>query len=84
MEDKKEDKSNEINKIEIKQEPNNTTEQFCSCCKPVDFFDFLNKKNKDMLCVDIFSNNLCPETSQTHGIKKAHPVFIKKQGAGNS
>jgi len=78
MEDKKVD-----TKTQTTQEPNNTTEQFCSCCKPADFFDFLNKKNKDMLCVDIFSNNLCPETSQSHGIKKTHQVFIKKQGASH-
>jgi hypothetical protein len=83
MEDKKEDKSNEINKTEPIQELNKPTEQFCSCCKPVDFFDFLNNKNKDMLCVDIFSNNLCPETSQANGIKKAHGGFIKKQGASH-
>ena len=39
METKKVDKSD--TKIQTNQEENKSTEQFCSCCKPVDFFDFL-------------------------------------------
>ena len=78
MEDKKVDKSD--TKTEPNQELNKITEQFCSCCKPVNFFDFLNKKNKDMLCVDIFSNKLDPENLKESGIKKTHPIFIKKNG----
>lgn len=75
MEDKKVD-----NKIEINQEPNKISEQFCSCCKPIDFFEFLNNKNKDMLCSDIFSYKLAPDSTQTktHDIKKSNTIFIKK------
>jgi hypothetical protein len=80
MENKKVDSQIDTNtntKVEINKEPNNITEQFCSCCKPVDFFDFLNNKNKDMLCVDIFSNKLSPEIGHENSIKKTHPIFIK-------
>lgn len=71
---------NSKDKKQINQESNKITEQFCSCCRPVDFFDFLNNKNKDMLCVDIFSNKLCPENGQENTIKRTHSIFIKKNG----
>jgi hypothetical protein len=50
-------------------------EQFCSCCKPVDFFDFLNKKkNSDMFCSETFVPNSNFQKSQT----KSHKIFVKK------
>ena len=57
----------------IKHEP---TEQFCSCCKPVDFFDFLNKKKSDVFCRDIFD----PEFMGRDNLNKpkSHTVFFKK------
>jgi hypothetical protein len=50
-------------------------EQFCSCCKPVDFFDFLNKKKPlDMFCSETF----VPDSKLTSSPTKSHKIFVKK------
>lgn len=57
----------------IKHEP---TEQFCFCCKSVDFFDFLNNKKSDVFCRDVFD----PEFMGRDNLNKPkfHAVFFKK------
>ena len=69
--DKTEEKKNLVSPIKTE-----LTEQFCSCCKPADFFDFLNKKNKGMFCYD----TLDPGLAGNNGLNKSkpHKIFIKK------
>ncbi len=55
-----------------------TQEQFCSCCKPVDFFGFLNKRNSDMLGVDFTQTGFGPDYEPVCKISKSKTIFNKK------
>lgn len=63
------DKNKFTTNIEIKQE-NKINEIICSCCRSDEFFN-----NKNILCVDIFSNKMNSENS----IIKKHSILIKKK-----
>ncbi len=54
---------------------NQAQEQFCSCCKPANFFDFLNKKKtSDMFCSETF----VPDLKFANNQSKSHKIFVKK------
>ncbi len=59
----------------IQTQPYQVQEQFCSCCKPADFFDFLNKKKPlDVFCSETFVSDL----KSTNNPSKTHKIFVKK------
>jgi len=61
------------------QDQNKPQEQFCSCCKPVDFFGFLNKRNSDMLGVDFTQTGFGPDYEPVCKISKSKTIFNKKK-----
>lgn len=61
------------------QTKNQDQVQFCSCCKPADFFGFLNKRNSDMLGVDFAQTGFGPDFEPVCKISNSKTIFNKKK-----